>query len=118
MALTGMQAFSLGGLEFGGDFISHTWTFELEPHDSFAQLTVADYWDSGDEMTLQLGITRLTHRKASGQDKVIHLTSVGENVDIWSLDKIAGDPKMSSITVGMGIMNIDATWLLQIFSFD
>lgn len=117
MALTGMLAFSQGGLEFGGSFASHTWTIELEPHNSFAQLTLADFWDSGDELTMQLGITRLTHRKASGQDKVIKFLSVG-NVDIWDLTKFAGDPKMSSITVGMGVMNIDATWMLQIFTFD
>lgn len=118
MALKGLLAFSRGALEFGGNLNTTSWTIELVPHNSFAQLTLADCWDGGDEKSIYVGITRLTHRKDSGEDKVISFLSPSANVSIFDLTKLASDPKMSSITVGMGVMNAAATWMIQIFNFD
>lgn len=118
MALTGMLAFTGGALEIGGDYFTATWTIELEPHNAFAQVTLADFWETDDDSTAQVCITKLAHRKSSGKDEIIHFISNIFGSDTADLTRIAGDSKMSSITIGMGASNTYAMWMLQIFNFD
>ena len=118
MALKSMSAFSGWAFNTGSDFSSATWTIELAPHDASAQVTLADYWEMGDQSNAQVAFTKLTHRKSNGQDEVIHFLSVSPNNSTADLTRIASDSRLSSVTVGMGVENIFATWMLQIFNFD
>ena len=118
MAMTGMLAFTGYAFESGGDYYTASWTIELEPHDSFAQVTLADYWEMDDESSAIVAISALTHRKANGKDEVISFLSHPFSVDTAKMTRIAGDPKMSSISIVMGAENIYANWMLQIFLFD
>lgn len=118
MAMTNMLAFTGNAFESGGGFFTASWTIELEPHDSFAQVTLADYWEMDDKSSAIVAISRLTHRKANGKDKAIAFLSTPFLVDTAEMTRIAGDPKMSSISIVMGAENIYANWILQIFQFD
>jgi hypothetical protein len=113
-----MSAFSGWAFEWGGDFFSATWTIELTPHDASAQVTLADYWEMGDQSTAQVAFTKLTHRKSNGKDEVTHFISDFYNNDTADLTRIVGDSRLSSVTVGVGLADIYANWMLQIFNFD
>jgi hypothetical protein len=110
MALAGMYA--MDGWAFSpGDVTEGSWTIELPPVKGFAQVTTAECgdWDDG---WMQLGITQIRHRPASGPDRVIDFGFVG------FAPKIVYDPAMSSLTVSLRVHNWDATFMLQIFVFE
>lgn len=111
MAIAGMYAFTGFAWENDGDVTSESWTIELAPANAFAQLSLAQARDF-DDGWMQLGITQIRHRPASGPDQTIDLG------DVWNAAaKIAYDPSMSSITVAMRVSDWYAEFMLQIFLF-
>jgi len=109
MALAGMYA-SSGWAWSQGDVASGSWTIEIPPSNAFAQLTTAECsdWDEG---WMQLGVTQIRHRPATGADQVIDFGQV------WNAPHIVYDPAMSSLTVSMRVLDWSADWMLQIFIF-
>jgi hypothetical protein len=117
MGLSGMYAFSRAGAA-GGDSATHSTTIELEPGDGFAQVSLGDFWEWDDQSWAIIGITRITHRRKNGLDKVITFPSAFFTTDTADLTRIVYDANLSSITVQTGVQNCYLNWILQIFYSD
>jgi hypothetical protein len=116
MALAGMFAWEGRAYEIGDNTYTATWTFKLPdpPPKAFAQLSLGDFWEAGDQSWAACAIVEAVHRPISGPDKKIPFPEAGES----NAKRIVYDDRLHALTVHMQVGNCIAHFVLQVFLFD
>jgi hypothetical protein len=94
-------------------FFSFSFVVELQPRSSMAMATLAACAIADDINVAEVEVRTFTHRKANGQDQVVHVQKGAPG-----FPHIAVDPNMSSVTVKGTVADATLDFVLQIFDFN